>query len=1480
MEFPLVLLGLLGALAAAWHLGWLPLQKVSDTFLSGLLFGMAASGRWDWLRGYFRRREQTEAEVAGPAPPAKQDARVELAVPHMWQLSRRMLAQLALSAQKASWLLPVLSAPPSVPEIFSVDSMSQSLDWHLRSNWFKRALAVSRLRYTFTLLELWEDPWGRRRPEPVLQKPAVERFLANSLETLAALSEQASRGEQQVISLVPGGRSSGLVSRLIGDLLAVHANPAAGGATRPDLSRFGSLTSVQESIEFFRHPGGDPSSAIAKTLASFSVGLQHARDSAAWIPQLIQLLQARLPGRYLDTLLQRAMQGGLQVLAHERLLDIWKVWRQASQLSTREALPLGDPLHGAIRRLEDALQGGRPMKLEELTRLSSDVMRRDGGRAPAQAERIRDEASPSAPLVSDVPPPPAAWLPRLLPAFNPANLLTIVSYCDRLLPAADRHVASSPSQSRPQASQPLVPRSSGAQRASISPDLLIILGVVGAIAFAWYFGWFPLQKVSDTFLSGLIFGMAASLSWWGRLRRWFRRSEPPVRPASVGRQGLFNRRLLLKGGGALQTLSQPTPPAEASPTMLRLFGEAMEALEVLTRQLQSANRAGQSGFVPYATVSEAMPEFLRTHSEQLQRAWALSRARATVERFEQAHVAAIDPVGFALAAWDRHAAGLPSQSAIAQLGPFPARLDAAKTAYGRVVSAYEGREAVRHHPGAAKILPGLREAVKQPAAYEIRRVVQQLGDFLRWGGGDTFFDTDREAAAALQAVHDGRPFALHLPRRLQELLLQYVQGEAATADRALQGLGTSLEAWPTRTALFSPETWAFRDPATMQLLAPRDVLARMIKQLGGGSGWSWTLREPIYLQAQKRREARFAAIEQDLTGRLEAAVPLPTDRAELARHVPLQGSQWLRNPAGYPQHVHAARVRRYLQMLVGRRADLKPRARRALHVLIHRPPADALWDAHPAHLFAGLMRTLESQRGPSRIAVSAPPPQSRLVYGQLLFLIGRGVQERLLRLLSVGGATRDAPHSLGGWVALTAIVFLTVSHVFSWQQGLAIAAAFWLLQVFVHEFLGHWIVAAPDVKWQATTWLNLLRLRGPPPAQPTPWNFLRAPLLSALAGFLYIALTPAPILSAFLVSPGLWLLVAALVDRAPFLAGSDAVLANRGRLHPVVAWLGSLPRPGLPTSSTRALLWWILAAGALPAPILLVAAEAAPLRAFTTQHWYGTVAVGSALITVSLMVAGWVSHPLQAWSVSRRLLTRNVVLWMLGCSTVCIVLFVSVLYPTPKGIVTPVLNVLLSRVLWPMGVSLVVIGGVGTVCAFLGGALARYALKPREPWAHAVRAFPALSLASRAVLRSMLTTHAGRGATVEELDALMRRGRGHLTALEALDRALGLPPVGVELHLYPVRERSARRAIARTAYDLASGLGLHALDPIEPTLQAHLDVRLLPGYPSTFPRLLTLMTSSPAVAGLRSIAGHYTFGLDDGGVLATLALACFYGDPV
>lgn len=117
----------------------------------------------------------------------------------------------------------------------------------------------------------------------------------------------------------------------------------------------------------------------------------------------------------------------------------------------------------------------------------------------------------------------------------------------------------------------------------------------------------------------------------------------------------------------------------------------------------------------------------------------------------------------------------------------------------------------------------------------------------------------------------------------------------------------------------------------------------------------------------------------------------------------------------------------------------------------------------------------------------------------------------------------------------------------------------------------------------------------------------------------------------------------------------------------------------------------------------------------------------------------------------------------------------------------------------------------------------------------------------------------------------------HLARLETLDRALGLPSVGAELHL-PLKAAEEFQSLSRVANALASGVGPHKLIAAHRESQDQLDLRLLPAYPSTFSKLLRFLLETPPLAKIKTIGAHYSVGIDLREALVPLALALFYGD--
>ena len=152
--------------------------------------------------------------------------------------------------------------------------------------------------------------------------------------------------------------------------------------------------------------------------------------------------------------------------------------------------------------------------------------------------------------------------------------------------------------------------------------------------------------------------------------------------------------------------------------------------------------------------------------------------------------------------------------------------------------------------------------------------------------------------------------------------------------------------------------------------------------------------------------------------------------------------------------------------------------------------------------------------------------------------------------------------------------------------------------------------------------------------------------------------------------------------------------------------------------------------------------------------------------------------------------------------------------------------------------------------------------------------YPDLSLGARAALRRQLLLDARRYSQ-EDLVGLGQQRLNHLSRLEKLDQALGLPSMGAEIHLSP--EEGTRAA--PVAVNLAAGVGSHEMVPVHPEGADLLDIRLLPGTLSSFSMLFRQFLESSEVKRLRTVVGHYSVGVDLKGDVVMILLALFFGDP-
>lgn len=157
-----------------------------------------------------------------------------------------------------------------------------------------------------------------------------------------------------------------------------------------------------------------------------------------------------------------------------------------------------------------------------------------------------------------------------------------------------------------------------------------------------------------------------------------------------------------------------------------------------------------------------------------------------------------------------------------------------------------------------------------------------------------------------------------------------------------------------------------------------------------------------------------------------------------------------------------------------------------------------------------------------------------------------------------------------------------------------------------------------------------------------------------------------------------------------------------------------------------------------------------------------------------------------------------------------------------------------------------------------------------------------LSLGGRAALRWRLLLAARRSRT--NLVEVGQQWLTHLSCLEKLEGALGLPSMGAEVHFHPDREGPGA---APVAVNLAEGAGHHAMVPVHLEKAAHpekgeedlLDIRLLPGALGSFSALLHQFLESSGAKKAPSVVGHYSVGMDLKGDAVPILLALFFGDP-
>ncbi|MBU4252766.1 MAG: HEAT repeat domain-containing protein [Candidatus Omnitrophica bacterium] len=153
-----------------------------------------------------------------------------------------------------------------------------------------------------------------------------------------------------------------------------------------------------------------------------------------------------------------------------------------------------------------------------------------------------------------------------------------------------------------------------------------------------------------------------------------------------------------------------------------------------------------------------------------------------------------------------------------------------------------------------------------------------------------------------------------------------------------------------------------------------------------------------------------------------------------------------------------------------------------------------------------------------------------------------------------------------------------------------------------------------------------------------------------------------------------------------------------------------------------------------------------------------------------------------------------------------------------------------------------------------------------------------LSIGGWALLRRILLSEALIETSEETLKLKFYAWFKHLVCLEKLDKILGMHSIGAELHLYPISSSEESTMLSKEAEALAIGIESNELITARQEAKNHIDLRLLPAYPSTFPRLLRFLLKQSAFKKELWFGAHYTIGADLGAQLVVLVLALFYGD--